>query len=500
MMHENRPVSQEESSVDLMEVFAFLRSNRKHFLAVSGGSLVIALLVGAAIFCFCPRTSIYSGNVNILLEKNKDQYLYPSAKPFSSADLLSRPVLKKVYEDCALQKTVSFGDFQKSFFIAQSNSKLASLDAQYREKLNRKNITLVEIAKLERMYREEAERLQSSQLTIAMVAKFPVGRQQAARIVNAIPQAWYEIYSKLEAQRYPQMDAVSQMQELQKLVGKESQLILLEKSRQFCLSLIKMCDFLNNMLQGKNISLPTGEFLGDIRDRLVSLDRYQISVLRQYVLTHPQYQGAFDRIFLDSSLQNIEFELFLQKTKYEGVLNAINVLNAPLQSRAAGTNTASGETPQMTLQLDNNVFSSIAELIRKDQTNVLRREYAEQAMISKDACAELEAEKMRCQQLIKLLGKKTADDASVKPEIFYGQMRNMFNDLFALGNKMTQFRDKIVNEFVSSRQFCAVDKDVRLISEPSFPIFRICVGVFVLWLLLNFTWIFVKFCTRQKAD
>lgn len=485
--------------IDLKEILTFFRQKKRPILRVALVSLVFTVLLLAVLFLLCPRVQVYSNTITILLEQRDQKTLYPSGRAFSSADLLSRPVLWKVYEDCNLKDQVKFEKFQQSFFISQNDSEIAKVDAQFQAKLNKKNITVVEVEQLEREYREAISRAQTARLTISMIPTFPVGRQQATRILTAIPQAWYEIYSKIEAQQYPQMETTSRMQELSKMVGKDGQLILLEKSRQFCRQLMSMCDLLNKMLMGKNVTLPTGEFLGDIRARLVSVDRYQISVLQQYVLMHPEYQGVFDRIFLESCLQNVELDLVRVKAKYEGAVESLNLITANRYAGTAGAARATGSP--LTLQLDNGFFNSIAELIRNDATNDLRKVYAEKTMEYKDQCAELEAEKNRYLQILGVLDRKKTSNmtgTTIKPEQFYTHVRAMFSELFTLGNKVVQFRDQIVDNYLSSRQFCAVSKDVLRIADPVLPLKRLALGILVLWFTLNLGWIFFKFCTRQK--
>ena len=116
--------------------------------------------------------------------------------------------------------------------------------------------------------------------------------------------------------------------------------------------------------------------------------------------------------------------------------------------------------------------------------------------------AELEAEKNRYLQILGVLDRKKTSNmtgTTIKPEQFYTHVRAMFSELFTLGNKVVQFRDQIVDNYLSSRQFCAVSKDVLRIADPVLPLKRLALGILVLWFTLNLGWIFFKFCTRPKA-
>ena len=497
-MQDKQPnVSGDDNLIDLKEIFIFFWKKRKTVIRIVASSFVIMLLVCAAVFCFCPRKKVYSVSMSILLEQKNGQYLYPSGKPFSSADLLSHPVLWQVYEDCNLKEVVDFDRFQRSFFVSQHNPAYAKVDAQYQAKLNQKNITIVDVKQLERDYQEALDLSRSSLLTVSMIPDFPVSNLLATRIIKAVPQVWFDVYSKLEARPYPQMETSASMRELKKKIGKEGQLVVLEKSRQFCQQLIKMCDLLNNMLQGKNISLKSGEFIGDIRASLVSLNRYQINVLYQYVLTHPEYQGAFDRIFLESCLQNVNMDLARVKSKYDGAVESLNLVSSAQFAKPASEGAGSAS-----VQLDGGIFHSIADLVRRDSTNDLRRIYAEKTMDYKEQSADLESDRIRYQDILGTLERNKVNGVkytTITREQFTGHMQAMFDELLFLGDQVIQFRDRIIREFLSSRQFCAVSKDTKLISDPVYPLKRIFAGFFVLWLLVNFSWMVYLFCNREKA-
>lgn len=501
-MQEKHSMPPDEDVIDVMEFFAFLRANRRRLLLFGAGSLLITLLLCAAVYCLCPRKTIYSTSVTILLDQQNGQYVYPSGRQFSNADLLSQPVLWKVYQDCNLQDTVTFEKFQRSFFISRRDPEIAKVNARFREKFRQKNLTLVDVKQLERDYSEELSLSRTSLVTVSMLPNFPIGRQQAERIINAVPETWFDIYSVVEARPYPQIETSSAMRKLRDEIGKDGQLVLLEKSRQFCHQLIKMCDLLNKMLQGQNIALKSGEFIGDIRARLVSLDRYQLSVLQQYVLTHPEYQAAFDRIFLESCLQNIELDLARVRAKYDGTVDSMSMLTSN-RGKIGGGTAAGGANAPLTMQLDNGIFDSLAEMIRNDATNTLRKLYAEKSMDFKEQCADLEADKKRYEQILGILDKKKQEAknyTTISKEQFNAHMRAMFDDLLALGDKVVMFRDRVIREYLTSRQFYAAKKDVREISDRSLPVLRIVAGILVLWLLLNVCRPIFLFLNREKKE
>ena len=496
--------------ISFAQIYAFLRKNAKKMLWVGGFSLVVVFFVIIAVYCFTPRVRSYQAVVSLSLTNKNGQFFYPSGKQFSSADMISPPVLRKVYSSIGLEKQVPFEDFVGSFYIAQANMKKAFLDAQFQARMNVRNINVVQLSKLEQEYQEAVTAMRSSQVIIAMSPKFPVNNALAARILNAIPQAWFDIYSVQEAARYPAPVPVQQIQILAQGMGKDGQLILLEKSRLYCRQLSRMCEFMNGMLQGRNIVLPSGEVLGDLRSRLQLLERYQINVLLMYVLEHPEFYGAFDRIFLESRVKNVEFELRRVMGKYEGVIAAMEALIAdgaprsvaqPLdgKSKSVEGGASAGIAP-VTLQLDAGFFASIAQLIRNDINNDMRRTLAEKTMTYRDDWAELEAERIRYQDILDAVdGKKVSkSQSSINKDKFYAMLREMIGELFTLCNKVKDFRDLILKEEFTSRQFCSMDSEIRASAAPLYPVKRITLGLLAVWVLMNLGYVFFLFQFRRE--
>lgn len=492
-------------------IYAFLRKNAKKIFWVGGCTFVFAFLVILIVYCFTPRVRSYRGTVSLSLNYKNGHYYYPSGKRFSNEDMISPPVLRKVYRSVGFEeKDVPFEEFVSSFYIAQSSMKKAFLDAQFTARMNVRNINVVQLGKLEEEYREAVATARSSQVVIAMSPKFSVNKALATRIINAVPQAWFDIYSVQEARHYPAPVPVQQIQGLAKDIGQEGQLILLEKCRLYCRQLLGMCSFLNEMLQGRNIMLPSGEMLGDLQNRLNMLERYQINILQMYVLEHPEFYGPFDRVFLESRVKNLDFELQRIKGKYEGVIAAMNALVAdgtprsvaqPLDGKTmAVEGGASAGIAPVTLQLDAGFFSSIAQLIRNDINSDLRRTLSDKTIAYRDEWADQEAEYKRYLEILDAVNGKRPSRSQVNIEKtkFYGLVREMLGELFTLSNKVKDFREMVLRDAHTSRQFSTMDSAVGVSSVPLFPVSRIALGILAVWVLLNAGYVFFLFQFRRE--
>lgn len=485
------------SDLSVKEIITFFKLRKRRLLLRAGISFVLMLLAFLLLYAFTPRNATWSRNITLLLPQNDNLPVYPSGRAFSTSDLLTPSVLREVYNANNLKGRIDFADFMSSFFMSDSNMEKARLDAEYREKMNKRNISVIDLQNLEHEYKQKLQSLASEQLAISMKPETPLSRIEITKILNSIPEAWFKIFSKLEAREFPQIDMNGMQQEIVKVSQQPGRLILLEKTRVYCNKLLAVCALLNEMQQGKNISLPSGEFLGDIQQQLRDIDQYQIAVFRQYVLMNPAYQGTFDKIFIYSKLKAIEQELIKINKKYEGALASFNMLQPQKPSHAtknAGTG-KTAETP-VTFQLDNSFFTQFAEMIRNDINNKLRALYAKKTIEYADERASLEADQAYFQNLLGSVTetKSGKDIPALNPEQFNAMLKEMYSGLFATGNKVVQFRDQILKDYLSSRQFYTPVGNVQYQSDFSLPVKRIMLGLFALWLFVNAVWAVIDFC------
>ena len=198
--------------------------------------LVTALIIGS-VYQLTPRQSQYVATINLQLPRMGSQFItihYPSGKVFSAHDVISTPVLRKVYNDNNLEKRLSFANFCKLFSLSGSGMERYFLAASYRNKLADKKINVIQLRQIENEYERALRRLDNSNVSIAMVPTKIFGSQESVKILNEIPVAWFSIYSIQEAKNFPRVDSVLQVEALRKVSAVEGYLIALDKARTSC--------------------------------------------------------------------------------------------------------------------------------------------------------------------------------------------------------------------------------------------------------------------------
>lgn len=498
-----------EDEISLKEIIAFLKKRMVKILLRGVVSLGFVLLILLLLYAFLPYSSNFYRDIVLLLQKPDNVLCYPNGKAFSISDIISPLVLKEVYENNQLKDRIEFSKFRTLFSIANSEIKQEELDAEYRKKMSQRNLTVVDLQALEREYKLKKQTLSNDTLRIAMNPPSGFSRMEVTKIINEIPEAWFNIYSKLEAPKFPQIEASTHLKELRSQANRSGgYLILFEKTRLYNRQLLRMCAVLNEMLLGRNISLPSGEFLGDIQKQLESIDRYQLNVFRTYILMHPKYQGTFDKVFIYSNLQNIDQALIQVNIKHEGVMESLNILqskipDASMKAAASGKKMDSG----ITLQLDESFFNQFADMVRNDINNALRATYAKKAMEYGEQRAELEAEKAYFQQLLKDMENsgKQQISYSLNKDSLEQMLKGMYADLFSASSKVIQFRDMITTDYLSSRSFYVPVGNVQYQNEFRYPFRYFLIGLIAIWGLYNLVcigWDFyqmnIKGCLKEQ--
>lgn len=456
-------------------------------------SLLIAAFFIAAAYLLLPRKELYVSKINLQLQELNNKLVYPSEKEFSANDVISIPVLRKVYEDNKLSDRIKFEDFCQLFSLTGRNIEKALIDASFRGKLADKKISAIDLKNLEREYREALRNLDSNMIEIAMEPTLKFNSHEVVRILNDIPAAWFAIFSKQEAKVLPRIETVAQIKALRSLPASEGWLIALDKARVSCRNLQKGCEEIGEILAGQKVSLASGEYLEDLQERLAALEKLRIRTVLMLVLDSPAYQSDLDRIFLRSNIMEIDRQIDIANAKYDAAVAAINILHPNDANQGKAAAVSADKAASMTMNFDSSFFSSVSALIRDAQSIKIREEYAKEALKHKELLAELNAEKKYYSSMLEQLESKKNGSAKIAADQFNKIGTVMFDELTALSAKVNELRDLVFRDYLMDRQFFATDGEVLKNSQFYIPFVRIAAGVIALVAILNIVFIGYKF-------
>lgn len=120
---------------------------------------------------------------------------YPNGSNFSPSDIVSTSVLEKVWMENHLdERGMSLSNFQRSFTAIPSTNEINLIEAKYRAILNAKNLSRVDIEKIEAEYKAEMAQTSTKAIKLIMDSSgVDYSTSEASKILNDVALAWSRI-------------------------------------------------------------------------------------------------------------------------------------------------------------------------------------------------------------------------------------------------------------------------------------------------------------------
>ena len=136
---------------------------------------------------------------------------YPNGSDFSTSDIVSSTVLEKVWSENRLgEKGIKLADFQRSFTAIPSTGELNFIETKYRTMLAVKNLSRVDIEKMEADYKAEIAQASSKNIKLVLDSRASdYTTAQASKILNDVAAAWSQVsIEKLGVLKTPVADSL----------------------------------------------------------------------------------------------------------------------------------------------------------------------------------------------------------------------------------------------------------------------------------------------------
>lgn len=182
----------DEDQPSLGDLILSLWRNRSVIVVYSLITLFLAALLFLGLYLFQEKYLITSQQFKIEFE-GIDKNHYPSGMKFSTADILSTPVLKSVYQKKKLNDILEFHEFKSALSITQTNKTLEFLEYEFAAKLSDKKISIEERNKFEALFLEKKNNALIPEYKLSLRTnnsiKFPSKRLRA-EILSDILATW----------------------------------------------------------------------------------------------------------------------------------------------------------------------------------------------------------------------------------------------------------------------------------------------------------------------
>jgi len=168
-------------------------------IALSIGAVMVGYLILAiAIYVLFPSQAVTSLRFRIDF-KGADLGQYPNGTKFSSAEIITAPVLLKAYEANDLGRFTTFADFTKAVFVLESNSAHDSLSRDYQSRMSDPKLMPVDRDRLQRDYESKLASLSKDQYSINYLRPSrirSVPESVARKVLHDILRQWAEFVTK----------------------------------------------------------------------------------------------------------------------------------------------------------------------------------------------------------------------------------------------------------------------------------------------------------------
>lgn len=482
-------MAQTEKLITPAYIFDFLKRKRHRILFTAIISFCVLFLICLLALLLLPSDRVFSQKIRIQLNStnNGGTITYPSGKTFNQLDIISPAVLKQVYTDQNLASVIPFDKFQNLFSVVSYSRKLALLDADFDQKLAKRNLSVVDLNRLEASYNKQLAALDKSTYRINMEPSIHLTNEKSVQILAAIPQTWMTLYRKMEGDKLPQTDFDTNFEKKLRTELQTSRLIALDRATYYNDQLLKLCGTLQPLLENRNISLASGEYLSDLVESLQCIRKYQLDLLRQMILTSSNLRSDLDLYFIKSQIQYLEQELTSRRAQYDSIGKSLSIVQAP--SRSAATAKADGGPQQ--ISLDSTVFTQIADLVRSDASNETRRKLADLNVTIGQDIARLQARLQYYQQMLSDLERSKSTAGNV--ELFNQEFVKMVNNLIATSAKISSFKQLLTKDYLSNLEFYSPTSQVSLLKARLVSPLKLIVFTFGIWVLFNLLLIAIDF-------
>lgn len=145
---------QTERPITLREITDVVRGYRRPVLLAAATVAALFLLSAIAALALMPARVVTT--LPFRLEfSGADRGQYPNGTKFSSAEIVSTPILISVYNANELSGVVPFQKFKSSIYVVEANPELEALEREYRAKLSDPKLSSVDRARLEQEFEEK---------------------------------------------------------------------------------------------------------------------------------------------------------------------------------------------------------------------------------------------------------------------------------------------------------------------------------------------------------
>ncbi|MBI4445349.1 MAG: hypothetical protein HY645_05505 [Acidobacteria bacterium] len=322
----------ESPGISWIRLVKALRGYRK-VMGIGLAAIILLLIVaGLVIYLQAPSHKLATLKLRFDFE-GVDRGEYPNGTPFSAAEIITSPIMARVYEVNNLKQYMPFDQFKNSVFILESNPQLDILAREYQAKLSDPRLTTVDRDRIEKEYQKKQESLSMSQYSLNFTRNeysISMPNTLVSKVLNDILATWAESADQQKGALKYRVPVYSRNIVQKEFIEAEDYVIRVDLLRSKANRIIENVEFLSGlpgatvMRVGKErISLP--EIGANLEDLLHFRIEPLIGVIRAHGLSKSPRSTI---IYFETRLAQIKLERDTASQRIKTIQDALHQYQA----------------------------------------------------------------------------------------------------------------------------------------------------------------------------
>lgn len=480
-----------EAQIDFKRLVSFVRTNGPRFILKGGLSMCAMGGIFVLYAAFAPRSERYAVEIQMTLESRSGVLCYPNGDRFGAHDIISAPVLNHVWKKYGFDtRGVKFEDFCQWFGIVTYDKKRAKVDAEFQNKMAKRNITMTELSVVQKEYEERLASLSVNRFMLSMCPGVVLNRETAVKIMNDIPEVWFAEYSRLKAPLIPPVATTDAIRAYLIRVKEDNSraIELIDAINRYWRELKGTCLYIRDgLMRGRNAQME-GIDLGAYESQMQVI-KGDILRLKNRILTNGPSSDF--SAFVAARQEDIECERILVEERISAVQQAIDALCDGYRQRgrqlATQKEPVSEGSPVM-VQVDAGFLADFSEMVRRSANQEKISRYVDELTSLRREMADIKARELYYVQILNHGEKnKTRSGNGIAAE--YAKVKAdldvLVNNILTVGERIVSFRDRCFSIYRTSDQFYVIAAPAAYGKSFVLSLPRFLIGLFAVWVLCN---------------
>lgn len=398
--HHEVPAEHLEPPVSVSHFFKVLRA----YLPIIWLSLVTVglgyVIVALAMYIHAPSQRVTTMPFRLEFE-GADHGTYPNGTKFSSAEIISTPVLSRIFKDNNLGRFTTFHTFTRSMFVLESSSEQDTLAREYQSRLSDPRITAVDRERIQREYELKLASLSKAHYALNYLYPDdtdPIPATVVRKFLHDVLREWADFVSREQHVLQYRVPVLSPDMVASTRIEDSNPIVSTEVLRAKIVRVVANIDELRALPAADLVRSKTNNLsLNDIQIRLDDIVRFRLEPLIHGIAAGQLDDRPATVRFLETQLAYDERRLDKQKLFAEAALKGMAMYSGQSTEMSEAATAAAGQrgperNPAETVvpQINDTFFDRLLQITSNSVDREYRQRLADRYREATEAIAPLE--------------------------------------------------------------------------------------------------------------